>query len=147
MKLTPEIRAACVAVGDEPRAVRYISSAHRLLLEEAGILVQCEDKPAPLPLWVRLRLPLWALEHFPGPGADNAEIATWRPVRRSFALHMKVLCAATTRIEGAWSAVCSDVPGWSHHDEIQAVLDHGDPLPESIALVMFPEFAGIPYAR
>ena len=63
------------------------------------------------------------------------------------ALARCVLVYAHTRIEGAWCAYIDSVPGENHDNEWQAVRDNGDKLSEKIALAIFPEFTGIPYAR
>jgi len=62
------------------------------------------------------------------------------------ALAMRVLCVATTREEGAWAAYCDAVPGYDHQAEEDAVLRHGDKLPEPVARALFPHFEGVPYA-
>lgn len=61
------------------------------------------------------------------------------------ALAMQVLCVATTRHDG-WAAYCDSVPGFDHSVEFGGVLKHGDKMPEPVALALFPEFAGVPYA-
>ena len=64
-----------------------------------------------------------------------------------YGLHMCVLAVALTRIEGAWCAYIAPVPGQTHSEEYQAVLDHGEKLPEAVALALWPCFKGVPYAR
>ncbi len=75
------------------------------------------------------------------------EAEGWSHIVRRLPLHMKVLCVAHTRIEGTWRAYCAPVPGERHEDEMQFVFDWGEAIPERIALAMFPDFKGIPYAR
>ncbi len=79
------------------------------------------------------------------PESEN-EFAEWEPTIAIAALHQHVLCAAKTRIEGAWCAYCANVPGFSHHAEFGEVLRHGDKIPERIALAIFPQFKDVPYA-
>lgn len=67
-------------------------------------------------------------------------IANWR------ALDRKVLVVAVKRVEGYWCAYIGAVPGESHERELQDVRDHGAKLPENIALAIFPQFEGTPYA-
>lgn len=86
--------------------------------------------------------PEWAQKHFP---STREEALNFKPLTWHYALHMRVLVAATTRIEGTWSAYCHPVPGISHKDEVGLVLDHGDKVGEELARVMFPYMAGIPY--
>ena len=83
-------------------------------------------------------------EHFP---ATTEQAAAWRPIVRLHALARTVLCVANTRIEGAWCAYCYNVPGIRHASEVAGVLGHGCKLREDIALVIFPEFTGTPYAE
>ena len=45
------------------------------------------------------------------------------------------------------AAYCDAVPGYDHDSEQEAVLNHGDKIDERLAIVLFPEFHGIPYAR
>jgi len=68
-----------------------------------------------------------------------SKIADWR------ALDSRVLVVAVRRIDG-WCAYIGAVPGESHERELQDVKDHGNKLPESIALAIFPRFKGIEYA-
>ena len=65
---------------------------------------------------------------------------------RLHALAMRVLAVAHTRIEGTWCAYINAVPGQDHSGEYQEVLRHGDKLAEKIALQLFPELEGVPYA-
>lgn len=87
-------------------------------------------------------MPAWAQEHFP---ATHDMAVGWKPIVTHVALHMCVLCVATTRMEGKWVAYTQNVPGDNHKCERDWVLDHGDKLPESIALAIFPDWKGIPY--
>jgi len=73
--------------------------------------------------------------------------AEWAPVIYWTALHHRVLCAARTRIEGAWSAYCGPVIGQNHGTEWQDVLDHGSKLPECVAVAIFPDLAEVPYVN
>lgn len=68
------------------------------------------------------------------------------PVIRRRALASRVLVVARTRIEGTWAAYCDAVPGYDHDHEERAVLLRGDKLPERVAVALFPEFDGVPYA-
>lgn len=83
-------------------------------------------------------------DHFPTPG-DVEACKAWRPYRTWSALATTVLCAATTRIEGTWTAYCRDVPGIRHDAEVEDVFEWGDKLPERIARAIFPVFEGVPY--
>jgi len=94
----------------------------------------------------RLEWPEWAKEHFVEPGSTKEAFAAWRPIVHIYPLSMRAICAATTRIEGCWTAYAKDVPGWNHREEAQMVLDSGDCLREDVALAMFPQFKGVPYA-
>ncbi len=69
-----------------------------------------------------------------------------RTVKRQALAH-NILVVATTRREGKWSAYISAVPGVNHDDEWEEVLRHGTKILETLASVLFPRFAGIPYAR
>lgn len=69
------------------------------------------------------------------------------PTIRRRALATRVLAVARTRVEGAWSAYVDAVPGKSHEDEVEPVLQQGAKLAERIARVLFPEFKDLPYAR
>jgi len=75
------------------------------------------------------------------------EAMEWKPDVTHVALHQRVLVVANTRIEGAWCAYCSDVPGNSHYHERYEVLQYGDKVPEKLARTMFPIFEGVPYAH
>ena len=81
-------------------------------------------------------------DHFPKT-PDEAKL--WVPYVNYHALHSNVLVAATTRIEGAWCAYCRNVPGIRHEHEVADVLAWGDQLSQDVALMMFPEFEGVPY--
>lgn len=83
---------------------------------------------------------------FPTPG-NKDECDAWRPIRTYCALNRDVLVAATTRIEGTWKAYCAAVPGQNHDLEFEEVLREGATIPEQLALLLFPRFTGIPYAR
>ena len=139
MKLTTEQFAAASALGDGPRPSSEVDPRHLRALTDAHLLEVNGDH-------VRLCRPLWAIQHFPTPG-DLQEVAAWKPYVVHRALHQFVLCAATTRVEGVWSAYCRNVPGQTHRLEVQGVLDEGDPLPEPVARAMFPEFHRVPYGR
>ena len=89
--------------------------------------------------------PTWAIEHFPTPG-NLEEIGAWQPYTRYHAMHRQVLVVMQTRIEGSWRAYCGPVPGMSHKEELQPVLSLGDTVGEKLALCMFSEMKGIPYA-
>jgi hypothetical protein len=78
--------------------------------------------------------------------AHFADPNNFQPYRRMHALSMRVLVVATSRVEGAWCAYCDAVPGMTHSNEYQDVLDHGDKLGEEVARAMFPEFEGVPYS-
>ena len=82
--------------------------------------------------------------NFPEQG-NKEECANWKPVVIYKALATRVLCVATTRIEGGWSAYCDAVPGLKHVAELSSVLSGGDPLRPAVAKSLFPEFDGIPY--
>ncbi len=81
--------------------------------------------------------------HFP---TSSEEAHNWEPIVRVHALSSKVLVVAQSRIECAWAAYCDAVPGHNHEFEWEDVLYHGSKLSEKIALVLFPEFNGVPYA-
>ena len=91
-----------------------------------------------------MTLPAWAVEHWP---STHHRTVGWRPIVTHHALAMRVLCVATTRIEGAWCAYCDAVPGMRHDDEVTDVLCYGDKLPEAVALALFPDWEGIPYDK
>lgn len=86
------------------------------------------------------------LGHFTFPETSD-ETANWDKTLRSKALARRVLAVAITRVEGTWKAYCDAVPGRNHANEYHAVLAEGLALPENLALVIFPQFEGIPYAR
>lgn len=75
------------------------------------------------------------------------EAKVWFPYRRRIAFSPRVLAVATARVEKKWCAYIDAVPGYNHECEFGEVLASGDKLPEDIALAMFPEFEGVPYAR
>ena len=83
---------------------------------------------------------------FPDQG-NVEEGAAWEPAVRFRALNRDVVAAAQTRIEGKWNAYIASVPGLNHENEYQEVLLGGSKLEAAVALAMFPEFEGIPYAR
>lgn len=139
MKLTTEQFAAATALGDGPRPRSEVDPRHLQTLVDARLLEVNGDH-------VRLCRPLWAIQHFPQPG-NAEEIGAWKPYVVHRALHMCVLCAATTRVEGVWTAYCRNVPGSCHMAEVQRVLDDGDKLSEPVARAMFPEFHRVPYGR
>jgi hypothetical protein len=64
----------------------------------------------------------------------------WKPTIRLHALAMRVLCVASTRLEGTWSAYVDAVPGENHQEEYDQVLRFGDKLPEQVARILFPDF-------
>jgi len=78
------------------------------------------------------------------PESDD-DLDTWQPTVIYKALSMRILCAATTRIEGAWSAYIGVVPGMKHSQEFYDVLKYGDPLPYHVASALFSEFEEVPY--
>jgi len=75
------------------------------------------------------------------------ECNEWRPDISSIALHSEVLVVAKTRIEGTWKAYCAPVAGVNHKEEIREVLRNGVEVYEEYAVVMFPIFEGVPYAK
>ena len=81
--------------------------------------------------------------HFP---KSREEAAAFVPIVRRRALASRVMAVARTRVECAWAAYIDAVPGYDHRTEHTAVLDHGSKLDESVARVLFPEFAEVPYA-
>ena len=83
------------------------------------------------------------VDHFP---ETPDECQTWKPITVRSALAMEVLAVAHTRIEGAWCAYIDAVPGQDHAIETKPVLSHGNKLGETVALVLFPMFDGVPYA-
>lgn len=72
---------------------------------------------------------------------------SWEPQVRYVALASNVLVVARTRVEGTWAAYCDAVPGLSHRQEWQDVLDSGCKLGEPIARALFPIFKDTPYAH
>jgi hypothetical protein len=82
---------------------------------------------------------------FPRRGSDD--VHTWTPYVRFIALAPKVGVMARSRIEGAWSAYITDIPGISHRAELQErTFDRANKLSESVARAIFPEFEGVAYA-
>lgn len=75
------------------------------------------------------------------------EAADWTRTIFRHALASRVLVVATTRIEGEWKAYADAVLGHNHDNEEEAVLDHGDQLPEQLARAIFPVMREVPYAR
>lgn len=69
-----------------------------------------------------------------------SEIADWK------ALDITVLVVAVRRIPGEWCAYIKGVPGISHMKELEIVKRWGSKLPENVALAIFPQFEGTPYA-
>lgn len=69
------------------------------------------------------------------------------PTTRTHALDPCVLCAARTRVEGAWKAYVKPVPGICHRIEYQDVLDTGSEIEERIARVIFPSWERLRYSR
>lgn len=86
---------------------------------------------------------------FPDPSSATIvkDIKGWKETFVWKALHYKVLAVAKTRIEGKWSAYCFPVPGVNHDNETYLWKKEGSKLEEKIALAIFPQFEGIPYAR
>ncbi len=82
--------------------------------------------------------------HFP---KSVEEAKAWLPYVQRHALSFRVLAVARTRVEGAWCAYIDAVPGLDHDAEQAEVLRHGTKLRESVALALFHEFTGVPYAR
>ena len=62
------------------------------------------------------------------------------------ALDRTVLVVAVKRIPGEWCAYIKGVPGENHKSELEMVKKWGSKLSESVALVIFPQFKGTPYA-
>lgn len=81
--------------------------------------------------------------HFP---KSVAETLSWHPMVIQRALDRRVLVVATTRVECAWSAYCSAVPGINHTKEYDEVIRYGSRLDESLARALFPLFDEVPYA-
>lgn len=75
------------------------------------------------------------------------EAREWQEVKKWRALHSRVMCFAHTRVEGMWVAYCFPVPGNNHGVEWNRWEEFGEKLDQSIAVAVFPEFKGIPYAR
>jgi len=75
------------------------------------------------------------------------EAQAWKETFTRRALHFQVLVVAKTRIEGAWAAYIFPVPGQNHDREWPAWETDGEKLPKGVALAIFPEFEGLPYAR
>jgi len=63
-----------------------------------------------------------------------------------YPLDRRVLAVLVLRVDG-WKAYVGAVPGARHEDEAQAVAERGSPLPEHVALALWPEMRGTPYAR
>ena len=78
---------------------------------------------------------------------SQAEAAAWKVSIIVRALSRDVLAVAVTRIEGAWKAYIGAVAGQNHDTEWQEIQRSGATLPETVALAVFPEFEGVPYAR
>lgn len=57
-----------------------------------------------------------------------------------------VIVVAVKRIPGEWCAYIKDVPGENHEREIELVRKWGAKLREDLALFLFPQFRGTPYA-
>jgi hypothetical protein len=75
------------------------------------------------------------------------EAKDWAPRLAWRALDSRILVAAKTRVEGTWAAYIAPVPGEDHDAEYREVLKTGTKLEQEIAVVIFPYFAGIPYAH
>lgn len=69
-----------------------------------------------------------------------SEIADWKALDRT------VLVVAVKRIPGEWCAYIKGVPGDSHERELADVKKWGNKLSEKVALAIFPQFEGTPYA-
>lgn len=78
---------------------------------------------------------------------NEAEYINWSPDKSRYILHRNVMCFAHTRVEGKWSAYCFPVPGINHDDEEYLWENEGDKLPKNVADMLFPQFAGLPYAK
>ena len=78
---------------------------------------------------------------------DQAETVAWTASIIVRALNRDVLAVAVSRIEGAWKAYIGAVAGRNHDEEWLEIRRSGATLPETVALAIFPEFAGVPYAR
>lgn len=81
--------------------------------------------------------------HFP---KSREEASAFVPMTPFVALSARVLVVAKTRVECAWCAYCDAVPGVDHRSEIGPILRHGAKVEESLARLLFPEFADVPYA-
>jgi hypothetical protein len=75
------------------------------------------------------------------------EAQGWTPTSTRRMLHRQVMCLARTRVEGKWCAYCFPVPGINHDNEEYLWENEGVKLPKEIALILFPYFEGIPYAK
>ena len=86
---------------------------------------------------------------FPEKSGPNCHIECdeWKPVLRRVMLHRQVMCLAKTRVEVTWNAYCFPVPGINHDNEEHLWEYKGSKLLSSIALILFPDFEGIPYAN
>lgn len=62
------------------------------------------------------------------------------------ALDMTVIVVAVKRETGEWCAYIKSVPGDNHEQEKQDVEKWGAKLSKSIALAIFPQYQGVPYA-
>lgn len=81
------------------------------------------------------------------PFPERGERGDWEPDIQHYALGIRVLAVARTRVEGTWAAYIDRVPGQDHHDERAEVLLHGSKLSEQIARVLFTTYEGVPYAH
>ena len=66
------------------------------------------------------------------------------------ALHQRVLVVVThwgPEKGGLWKAFIGVVPGQTHVDEAQSVLDFGSGVDEALARHLFPSLKGREYAR
>jgi hypothetical protein len=87
------------------------------------------------------------------PGWTSAEVdnsqAPFVPLVRWRALSRQVLAVARTRVEGKWSAYCDAVRGEDHDAEAEDMVRRGQAskLPHDVAIVLFPEFREVPYAK
>jgi hypothetical protein len=108
-------------------------------------MTQEEVMPEEHPVFVRVKAMKepWR-SHFP---KSKEEAAHFDPRTEVVALSSKVLCVATTRIEGTWRAYCDAVPGMDHDAEWDMVLRQGSALIESWARGIFPGFADVKYSR
>lgn len=69
-----------------------------------------------------------------------SKIINWK------ALDLHVLVVAVKRDEGCWCAYIKDTPGDNYEKELERVKNHGNKLPKTIALAIFPMYEEIPYA-